>query len=314
MEEAAAVAADYINSLDNLPNEVQHLLFEIKYKDARFQELQQEIQKEGTKYVRHSLRAGTAEMTTKDNQIPQKIAEYYAEADKLCEEKIKLAERIDDLIARTRARLDHDLGRVLALQGEDTSQLNSSFVSTSRSAAQQMNESFRSASISLPEAVPITPVAPSAPVIAPAPKRRKITATASVNAIKLPSPAPMAIPTRTRITHQTSHRPSPARGRKAPSPSPIGHDEDAEGEDDVDEMGDDGEDSEDKNLYCFCLRPSFGEMIGCDNDDCDRQWFHLSCVNVKPPLPEVWYCETCVKKGFPTVTVNGIERHKKKKR
>lgn len=28
-------------------------------------------------------------------------------------------------------------------------------------------------------------------------------------------------------------------------------------------------------------------MIGCDNDDCQFQWFHLGCVNVKPPLPEV---------------------------
>ena len=55
-------------------------------------------------------------------------------------------------------------------------------------------------------------------------------------------------------------------------------DEDAEGEDDAEEMVDDGDESEDKNLYCICLGPSFGEvgvvprgvyfqMIECPLDD-----------------------------------------------
>ena len=35
------------------------------------------------------------------------------------------------------------------------------------------------------------------------------------------------------------------------------------------------------------------QMIGCDNDECPYQWFHLSCVNLKPPLPDTWYCDDC---------------------
>ena len=38
----------------------------------------------------------------------------------------------------------------------------------------------------------------------------------------------------------------------------------AEGE--VDEAG------EDNALYCFCQEKSYGEMIGCDNEDCRFEW------------------------------------------
>ena len=27
-----------------------------------------------------------------------------------------------------------------------------------------------------------------------------------------------------------------------------------------------------EQLYCFCNRVSYGEMIGCDDDDCKREW------------------------------------------
>ena len=34
-------------------------------------------------------------------------------------------------------------------------------------------------------------------------------------------------------------------------------------------------------------------MIGCDEPTCRYQWFHLTCVGVKTPLPEKWYCPEC---------------------
>ncbi|KAG9127464.1 hypothetical protein FRC07_013395 [Ceratobasidium sp. 392] len=47
-------------------------------------------------------------------------------------------------------------------------------------------------------------------------------------------------------------------------------------------------------LYCTCKRVSFGEMIGCDNDDCPFEWFHLACVGITKPSPmEKWYCDRC---------------------
>eukprot|EP00035_Acanthoeca_spectabilis_P027924 m.468431 g.468431 ORF g.468431 m.468431 type:complete len:119 (+) comp27473_c0_seq1:120-476(+) len=54
--------------------------------------------------------------------------------------------------------------------------------------------------------------------------------------------------------------------------------------------------------YCFCLGPSVGEMIGCDNPQCPIEWFHFKCVNLDPDQPPnaVWsvtprYCPDCSK-------------------
>ncbi|EIE89542.1 hypothetical protein RO3G_14253 [Rhizopus delemar RA 99-880] len=34
-------------------------------------------------------------------------------------------------------------------------------------------------------------------------------------------------------------------------------------------------------LYCYCQQVSFGEMVACDNADCEIEWFHLACVDLK---------------------------------
>merc|ERR1712168_1343067 len=45
--------------------------------------------------------------------------------------------------------------------------------------------------------------------------------------------------------------------------------------------------------YCLCDQVSFGEMIGCDNDDCEMEWFHFSCVNLTIKPKGKWYCPNC---------------------
>lgn len=48
--------------------------------------------------------------------------------------------------------------------------------------------------------------------------------------------------------------------------------------------------------YCYCNQVSFGEMVGCDGDDCKREWFHLPCIGFKNPPKGKWYCDDCLKK------------------
>ncbi|KAM3140180.1 hypothetical protein pb186bvf_007733 [Paramecium bursaria] len=45
-------------------------------------------------------------------------------------------------------------------------------------------------------------------------------------------------------------------------------------------------------MYCFCVRPSFGAMIMCDNQSCKREWFHIECVKLDdyPEENEKWFC------------------------
>ncbi|KAF2841822.1 hypothetical protein M501DRAFT_928077 [Patellaria atrata CBS 101060] len=63
---------------------------------------------------------------------------------------------------------------------------------------------------------------------------------------------------------------------------------DAAIEEEVDEDGD-------EPRYCYCNGVSYGEMIACDNENCSREWFHLSCAKLqKPPSSkEKWYCRNC---------------------
>ncbi|KAH9938109.1 uncharacterized protein B0H18DRAFT_1112295 [Fomitopsis serialis] len=261
LEEAATIAAEYISKL------------------------QQEIQKEGGKYVRHSLKNPGQPLAPKDGAIPQNISAQYAEIDQLAAEKIALAERMVQLIQRARARLDHDLSKASYSLGQG-----------SRNPAERITESLRNA-IAIPEA---PPPAPSASV-APPQKKRRIATAASAGSIKLPSPAPMPASAygagqRSRASQQT--RQSPARSRRVTASAGLDADEDAEGEDDL-EM-EEGGDAEDKEIYCICQRMSYGEMIACDNPNCRYQWFHLDCVHLKSPLPESWYCSDCLatmKKG-----------------
>jgi len=45
--------------------------------------------------------------------------------------------------------------------------------------------------------------------------------------------------------------------------------------------------------YCLCHQVSYGEMIGCDNQDCPIEWFHFGCVNLTTKPKGKWYCPKC---------------------
>ncbi|KAF7975179.1 hypothetical protein HWV62_10226 [Athelia sp. TMB] len=57
--------------------------------------------------------------------------------------------------------------------------------------------------------------------------------------------------------------------------------------------GGEGEGDGDDKTYCFCDGISYGEMIACDETDCEREWFHLACIGLTVPPEGAWFCETC---------------------
>ena len=59
--------------------------------------------------------------------------------------------------------------------------------------------------------------------------------------------------------------------------------------------GEGEDDQEDTKEYCFCHNVSYGDMVGCENDNCPYEWFHLKCVGLKEPPKEedTWYCPEC---------------------
>ncbi|KAI8369238.1 uncharacterized protein BYT42DRAFT_101548 [Radiomyces spectabilis] len=49
-------------------------------------------------------------------------------------------------------------------------------------------------------------------------------------------------------------------------------------------------------LYCYCQQISYGEMVACDNADCEIEWFHLACVDLNKVPKGKWYCNNCLAK------------------
>ncbi|OWM73235.1 PHD finger protein ING2-like [Punica granatum] len=52
----------------------------------------------------------------------------------------------------------------------------------------------------------------------------------------------------------------------------------------------------DEPTYCVCHQVSFGDMIACDNENCQGgEWFHYLCVGLTPEtrFRGKWYCPTC---------------------
>ncbi|KAI0964169.1 hypothetical protein AcW1_010247 [Taiwanofungus camphoratus] len=52
-------------------------------------------------------------------------------------------------------------------------------------------------------------------------------------------------------------------------------------------------DPDDGRTYCFCDSVSYGDMIACDDANCEREWFHLPCIGLTVPPDGTWYCEAC---------------------
>ena len=60
--------------------------------------------------------------------------------------------------------------------------------------------------------------------------------------------------------------------------------------------------------YCYCHEISHGEMIACDNVDCQIEWFHYACVGLKEAPKGKWFCNVCSK----TNVDSGKKRKKKR--
>uniref|UniRef100_A0A7E4ZZN1 PHD-type domain-containing protein n=1 Tax=Panagrellus redivivus TaxID=6233 RepID=A0A7E4ZZN1_PANRE len=50
----------------------------------------------------------------------------------------------------------------------------------------------------------------------------------------------------------------------------------------------------DTNLYCSCQTISYGDMIACEGEHCQYQWFHFGCVNVTKAPETDWFCPDCL--------------------
>ena len=46
-------------------------------------------------------------------------------------------------------------------------------------------------------------------------------------------------------------------------------------------------------LYCICQSPEYGKMIRCDHPECEYEWFHYDCVEIRKAPRGKWFCPNC---------------------
>lgn len=49
-------------------------------------------------------------------------------------------------------------------------------------------------------------------------------------------------------------------------------------------------------VYCICRQVAFGDMVQCDDEECEIEWFHYPCVNIFKTPKNKWLCPTCTAK------------------
>ncbi|KAH9176906.1 hypothetical protein EDB89DRAFT_1937113 [Lactarius sanguifluus] len=62
---------------------------------------------------------------------------------------------------------------------------------------------------------------------------------------------------------------------------------------DAGDGADDGGEADDGRLYCWCQVGSYGDMVACDDNECEREWFHLGCIGLEVAPEGVWFCDAC---------------------
>ena len=46
-------------------------------------------------------------------------------------------------------------------------------------------------------------------------------------------------------------------------------------------------------MYCFCRQFAHGEMVACDDAECEFEWFHFACVGLTKQPRGRWLCPRC---------------------
>ena len=263
-------------------------------------ELQQEIDKDASRYIRHSIKASGSVPSSplsrtpspKDSVIQARIDAAFADIDKLAAEKCVLAQTLIDLVTRTRSRLDSDLAKVRFLQGETVDYISAlgtsysavgpgmadSYGAIGRNPALQVSESLRNALTS----APTTPDTRQASLSTAVPSH----SSASGPAYKSTLTHPCFSPEMTDTSSRLERRATAASSTKLSSVSPTKHRSASPTttaivvsqrtasrlsrqaiprvDTDMDEGDEDAEgedaDGDDERLYCFCQKQSYGDV------------------------------------------------------
>lgn len=284
--DTAAILDQYTQDISNLPAELQHLLSELGTSDASLYEIRKKLNQKDSSIHKFIKQHGSLTKNPKESQLYPKIREDFKKAEQLQKEKCISANTALFLTAKHLIKLENDMEKLKneGLLVSDTIDLDEEDLFSSRG-------STRAGTVSLSNGYVDYDLDYETP---PSQLKKK-------QKLNIPKAVTPSLPVTSSAISISSNNSTPnlkslkrQRNEDSRSPEVINpvtkhlrtpdNDNDGNGND------------EDKTLYCFCQNVSFGEMVGCDNDDCKYEWFHYECVGLKEPPKGKWYCSDCQEK------------------
>ncbi|EPB82501.1 hypothetical protein HMPREF1544_10754 [Mucor circinelloides 1006PhL] len=238
MTSVADIFEDYVESLQNLPSEIDQNMHELRSMDEEFQRFREIYTKHRRSYAKMCRVANNsnASSTSTSPTTPtpsmslssarSQLEKDYALAVQKQDQKIDLTKRMYDLVTRHIERIDSQMAK------SDISDMEWMGGAARKNLTEDTSWKFDR---------------------------------------KRPSPHGAISVRKSRTLH--SSRPNPAIEQNGTLP-----------EIDIDPN---------EPKYCYCNQVSFGDMVACDGDNCEKEWFHYTCVGLAEPPVGKWYCDDC---------------------
>ncbi|KAL0088308.1 hypothetical protein J3Q64DRAFT_1725028 [Phycomyces blakesleeanus] len=244
----ADIFEEYVESLQNLPSEIDQNMHELRSMDEEFQRIRETYTKHRRSYTKllklSSAASPTTPLPSSQTVNPAnttasrlQLEKDYRAAVQKQDQKIELALRMYDLVSRHIERIDSQMAKSGVTEGDWIVNGGSNPSTNRKGPTNTWDESWRSDG-----------------------SRKR----------SLPANGPSALRKR---THHSS-RPNPS----------IGHNG-AMAELDIDPN---------EPRYCYCNQVSFGDMVACDGENCEKEWFHYACVGLVEPPAGKWFCSECL--------------------
>ncbi|KAI8362053.1 inhibitor of growth proteins N-terminal histone-binding-domain-containing protein [Mortierella sp. GBAus27b] len=268
--ESLAYLDDYLDTVESLPLELQRQFTLMQDLDAKAQSIMAQVGSKAAEFI-DNVQTCTSEERIK---MLQSLNEMLLESLRQGEEKVALATAAYDVVDRHVRRLDDDLQKYEDEQMIGPGRLGN--VSSSASGATALDRKEESSNPATSNATSSNKKGASSSAQDNSTSKRKKTHNATNS-----SSTSNATSTPTGEKRKGGNITSSSANKVAKKTTsftelPIDPNE---------------------PLYCYCQQVSYGEMVACDNADCEIEWFHLSCAGLKAPPKGKWYCKDCSQKS-----------------
>ncbi|XP_001943164.2 inhibitor of growth protein 5-like [Acyrthosiphon pisum] len=264
----------YLDSLENLPVELQRNFTLMRDLDSRLQELIRNIDKLANDYMSNVKRYSVE----KKNETMTSIQRQFDKAKEYSDDKVQLAIQTYELVDNYIRKLDSDLSHFEAeIQDKAISaKRNIEEGSQKRGCKKNKVKEVKNKSASSEEeTVTITS------------KKKQLKKVGAKSTIAAHSKTPLV----SVVTNPTS--PTNSEASVTVETSSLNGELIVAGVAHSTEVLDMPVDPNEPT-YCLCNQVSYGEMIGCDNPDCPIEWFHFECVQLITKPKGKWFCPKCI--------------------